>query len=497
MAATARAFSLPPSRRDEQALEPRCESHRLWLCAYFPDLALESLGLDLTQAVATQENIKGRPSLQALSEPARQAGIEVGMTPAAAQALCANLTIRNRDAEAERLALQRLADAALDFSPWVSVDSPQCLLLEIASCLTLFGGAESLREKLRLALRKLNYRPFIAITPAAEASDLLARLGLENFIIDKKALRSALGSLPIAALRLDEKTSRRLQRIGIRRLTDLWRLPRDGLARRYGQELLNRLDALAGQDNRAFNAFHRPPRFEARRDMPVELERLAHFFPAVEQLAGEFAAFLQARDATTLGVSLEILHYARPSTRLELNFRTGSRDAGHWLALLHEKLERSPLPAPVIAVALSSQAIAPFQPEVITLFDDDAVQINGDREWQAVLDQLQARLGASALKQLSILDDHRPERAMTDNPAMPIPSRDVPARPLWLLSTPEALDIRGMRLLSEPERIESGWWDNAPIRRDYRVALDKLGRKLWVFRDLNTNGSWYLHGLFG
>jgi protein ImuB len=497
MAATARAFSHSPSDRNEPIPEPRSESRRLWLCAYFPDLALESLWLDLTQAVAALEHIKGRPNLHAVSEPARAAGIEPGMTPAAAQALCPNLTIRIRDVDAERLALQGLADAAMDFSPWVSLDSPQCLLLEIASCLTLFGGAENLREKLRQALLKLNHRPLIAITPAPESSELLARLGLESFITDKKALRSALGPLPIAALRLDEKNSRRLQKIGIRNLTDLWRLPRDGLARRYGKELLNRLDALAGQDNRAFNAFHRPPRFEARRDMPVELERLEHFFPAVERLAEEFEAFLQARDATALGVSLEIIHHARPSTRLELNFRAGSRDAGHWLALLHEKLERSPLPAPVLALALFSQAIAPFQPKVVTLFDDDAAQINGDREWQSMLDQLQARQGHSALKQLSILDDHRPERAMSTQPAMPAHSRDLPERPLWLLNKPEALDIRGLRLLSETERIESGWWDNAPIRRDYRVALDKLGRKLWVFRDLNTNGAWYLHGLFG
>jgi len=497
MAATARAFSHPPSGRNEQLIVPRTESRRLWLCAYFHDLALESLNLDLTQAAATLENIKGRPCLHAVSEPARLAGIETGMTPAAAQALYPNLIIRIRDAETERLALQRLADAAMDFSPWLSLDRPQCLLLEIASCLTLFGGAENLREKLRQALLKLNHGPVIAITPAAAASELLARLGLESFITDKKALRSALGPLPIDALRLDEQNSRRLRKIGIRNLTDLWRLPRDGLARRYGRELLNRLDALAGLDNRAFNAFHRPPRFEARRDMPVELERLEHFFPAVEQLAGEFAVFLQARDATALGVSLEILHHARPSTRLELNFRAGSRDAGHWLALLHEKLERSPLPAPVLAVALISDSIAPFQPEVITLFDDDAAQINGDSEWRAVLDQLQARLGASALKQFSLGDDHRPERAMSTEPAMPAHNFELPARPLWLLSKPEALDIRGLRLWSEIERIESGWWDNAAIRRDYRVALDRRGRKLWVFRDLNANGSWYLHGLFG
>lgn len=496
MAATARALSQFQSDWTNLPPEPRSESRRLWLCAYFPELALECLDLDPTEVVATLENIKGRPCLHAVSGPARQAGIEPGMTPAAAQALCPGLTIRMRDTIAEHQALQALADAALNFSPWVSLDQPQCLLLEIRACLTLFGGAEKLRERLRQAHLSLGHRPVIAITPSPEASELLARLGLESIITECQSLRSALGPLPVEALLLDEKYLRRLRKIGVRRLTDLWRLPRDGLSRRYGAPLLRRLDALAGEDNRALTAFQSSPRFEARRDMPAELDRLEHFFPAIEQLADEFAAFLKARDAAALGVVLDIVHHDRPATRLELIFRTASRDAAHWLALLREKLERSPLPAPVIAVALLSEAIAPFRPERIELFDD-AVQFDGDREWQALLDQLQARLGASAIKQLTLLDDHRPERAMATHPATTHAGFTLPPRPLWLLSSPEPLEIRGLRVLSEPERIESGWWDGEAIRRDYRLAEDTRGRKLWIFRDLNTTDQWYLHGLFG
>lgn len=494
MAATALAYSRNPPNRTPQRTEARTKTNKLWLCAYFPNLALESLGFDLTKAVATQETVKGRPSLQALSEPAQQAGIEPGMSPAAALALCPNLTIRVRDTEAEKLALQKLAQAAMNFSPWLSLDQAQCLLLEIRSCLRLFGGAKSLREKLRQTLIGLDHRPIIAISPAQEASTLLARLGQENLITNQQALRSYLGPLPISALPLDEKTIQRLQRTGIRQLTDLWRLPRDGLARRYGKELLRLLDALVGQDNATLNNYQPAPSFYARRDMPVELERLDHFFPAIEQLANEFADFLLTRDSSALSLTLEILHHTRPATQLGLHFRTSNRNPAHWLDLLREKLERSPLPAPVIAIALSSDAIAPFQPERLNLFEDQTLASDG--EWQTLLDQLQARLGHSALTQPKLQDDHRPEYSMNEQFGKLYQGQILPERPLWLLSKPRLLDVRYVQLQAETERIESGWWDGSPIRRDYKVAQDKQGRKLWVFRDLKS-GVWFLHGLFG
>jgi protein ImuB len=459
-------------------------------------LALAALHLELDQAVACSALSKGQTRLYAVSAAARQAGVEPGMAPAAALALCPGLSIRNRDPFAERQALQQLAEIALDFSPWVSLDQSDCLLLEIRSCLTLFGGVESLRDKLRLALQASGPLPLIAISPSPNASILLARLSLETIVTDRQALRSVLGPLPIAALEQDDKILRRLSRIGLRQLTDLWRLPRDGLAKRYGAVLLQQLDRLAGQQTQVLQAFHRPPSFQASREMPIELERIEHFFPAIEQLAGEFAAFLKARDATTLGITLALQHYGRPATRLALDFRAGNRDPRHWCGLLYEKLERSPLPAPVLAVTLQSKDIAPFQPERFSLFDDFE-QSNGEAEWQAVLDQLQARLGHQALKFPGTQADHRPERATTHTPNLLNANPDLPPRPLWLLPNPDPLRLGDICLLSAAERIESGWWDDHSIRRDYYIAKDKRDRKLWVYRDLNAKQQWFLHGLFG
>jgi protein ImuB len=45
-----------------------------------------------------------------------------------------------------------------------------------------------------------------------------------------------------------------------------------------------------------------------------------------------------------------------------------------------------------------------------------------------------------------------------------------------------------------PERIQTGWWRGAYIRRDYyRVETDG-GERFWLFRA--AGGKWLLHGVF-
>jgi protein ImuB len=51
--------------------------------------------------------------------------------------------------------------------------------------------------------------------------------------------------------------------------------------------------------------------------------------------------------------------------------------------------------------------------------------------------------------------------------------------------------------MSEPERIESGWWDDAEVERDYYTAVDARGVRLWVFRERTAPHRWFLHGVFG
>ena len=70
-----------------------------------------------------------------------------------------------------------------------------------------------------------------------------------------------------------------------------------------------------------------------------------------------------------------------------------------------------------------------------------------------------------------------------------------PPRPPWLL--PRPLPLRGeVRIVSGPERLESGWWDGADARRDYYVLETAQGQRAWAFAPAGEQGGWMLHGWF-
>jgi protein ImuB len=76
---------------------------------------------------------------------------------------------------------------------------------------------------------------------------------------------------------------------------------------------------------------------------------------------------------------------------------------------------------------------------------------------------------------------------------------------LWLLTAPRTLTARQelpqyhgpLTVLSGPERIETGWWDGQPARRDYFIARNPQGEMLWIYRELAQPDHWFLHGHFG
>ena len=80
-----------------------------------------------------------------------------------------------------------------------------------------------------------------------------------------------------------------------------------------------------------------------------------------------------------------------------------------------------------------------------------------------------------------------------------------PKRPLWMLPEPAPLPAAEgyplhhgpLRLIDGPERLETGWWDEDGIARDYYTAVNPQGMRLWVFRNRSRSADWYLHGFFG
>jgi nucleotidyltransferase/DNA polymerase involved in DNA repair len=152
------------------------------------------------------------------------------------------------------------------------------------------------------------------------------------------------------------------------------------------------------------------------------------------------------------------------------------------------------------ARGLLAEQLPPFVPASRDLFDPRPQQA---LPWAQLRERLRARLGDDGVQGLVTHPDHRPERAWRNvSGDTPVRSNKTVApptgttRPGWLLIEPEPLREPFARILAGPERIESGWWDQGDVRRDYYLVETAKGQRAWAYRDAGGDGALTLHGWF-
>jgi protein ImuB len=470
----------------------------LWIALHLPQLPLEAFqrGLPSPEPCAVAE----RQRLLACDAKAAARGLRPGLSVTAALALVPGLRLREREAAAETEALLGIAAWAMQCTPHVALDFPDLVLLEVSGSLKLFGGLAQIAARLRQGLAAMGYSARLAAAPTARAASWFARSGKSCLITDTAMLEAELSALPLSVLQCADEEA--LSSIGANSVGDLLTLPRDGLARRFGQELLAALDQALGRlpDPRCFCVL--PEKFSATIELPAEATQAAALLFAAQRLLAQLEGFLAARAAGTRRLLLTLSHRAAPVTRLELGLVSTCREAAHFALLARERLQQTALPGPVRALTLEVRTIEPLAHANQNLFFDELQQ---EGNWPRLIERLRSRLGTAAVHGLALCADHRPERACTEaEPGARQLAFDFNLRPFWLLERPQALEEMGsvpchhgpLKLLAGPERIESGWWDGADAARDYFIARSADAALLWVYRERSPAGAWYLHGIF-
>jgi protein ImuB len=479
-----------------------------WIALYLPNLPLDALTRSLAtpepQAVA-EHSAANHQRVVACDGKARARGVRPGIAVAAARALAHDLVVRPRDAAEETEALLGLAGWAAQFTPSVALDLPAALALEVSGSLKLFGGADRIRARLLAGCARMGFAVRAACAPTARGAAWLARAGAEQCIERADALEFALAALPLEVAVRDPAMLDALHAIGAQTVGELERLPRDGLARRFGQALLDDLDRAHGRlaDPRAFHV--PPPRFHARLELPAEATQAESLLFAAQRLFLQLEGFLAARVGGVRQLELRLYHREAPATVIAIGLVAPSRDASHFTQLARERLGVTALPEPVRALALAADDLVPLPGTPRALFDDGRGR---PEDWPRLVERLRARLGAGSVHGVRVAEEHRPEYASQSCTLAPAPARATGGnagtglRPFWLLEAPRPLAEVGavphhggpLKLLAGPERIESGWWDGAEIARDYFVAQTPEQALVWIYR--TRGGGWFLHGLF-
>lgn len=541
----------PPPPPDESA-------RRRWVALHLPSLAIESWAATLEPAA------RGRPlallqgaRVVAVDAAAAVLGVQPGQQRATALALAPELRFGAADAAREARALQSVAHAALGFTPAVAVHGGHTVLMEVSTTLRLFGGLPRLLQRLlHEALPPLGHRAVPACAPTALGAALLACwasgdpwqqapnspqspqlmpsqpaaqvtqapcLGPQATRLP--ALRALLDTAPAALLWPQGAPALELlEGLGVRTLGELRALPRDGVARRLGPAVLAVLDRARGDAPDPQDWVTPPERLAEQLELHARADTTEPLQHAASLLLARLVTWARARQGRVQRCVLALRHEPRHRaadtvpefTPVEIALAEPAADAAHLQGLLRERLARLELPAPVTSLELRCDELVHAPPPDGELFPTRAA---GQAGLARLLERLQARLGEDRVQRLEPADDHRPERAALTGPAASRPAFALPdtpragarlTRPAWLLPEPQPLQERGphpclagqpLRLLAGPERIESGWWDDALAARDYFVAQTPDGALAWIYRSrLPAEGApagWFLQGWFG
>ena len=432
-------------------------------------------------------------------------------------------------------ALRRLAEWCGRYSPWTSPDGGDGILLDITGCAHLRGGEAALVDDLlaRLASRGSPAAPPSPIPSGAAWA--VARYGSRAAdVIAPGAARAALRLLPVAALRLPLEAAAGLDRLGLKRIGDLYRMPRAALAQRFGDIVARRLDQALGQAGEPLSPL---PPVLARRARLAFAEPIAtpeDLARALRRLVADLCRGLAAEGAGARRLELACYRVDGAVERAAIGTARPSRDPRHLARLLEEKLcgidpglgiEDMVLDAAIAEPLAAAQIALPRQRE--SGGDESgscrprrpARQPPRPRPSRALR---AAREPSAGARRRGAAGDRRQFFDGFGKAASRWPAG--PARPVRLLAPPEPVEamapvpddppimFRWRRLLHRvrradgPERIAGEWWrdfgrDQARLDiRDYYRVEDEAGRRFWLFRaglyHPDRAARWFVHGVF-
>src|ERR1700730_9255887 len=180
-------------------------------------------------------SVGNRRLVSAANAAAEALGVVPGLPLTDARALHPALAVAEADPAGGAQALRRLAQWCNRYSPWTAPWGADGVVLDVTGCAHLRGGEASLVRDMVERLQQLGIAGRAAIADSAGAAWAVVRCGsVESAVVPQHETRAALAVLPIAALRLDPVAALQLERLGLRRIGDLYALQRASLAARLG-----------------------------------------------------------------------------------------------------------------------------------------------------------------------------------------------------------------------------------------------------------------------
>ena len=486
---------------------------------------------------------------------ARKLGMRAGMPLAEVSALQKHVSrsephrmaigLHEHEPELDEEALSELAIWCEQFSPIVGLENcdqreqqPSSLLLDITGLATVFESESRLVELIQQAFTQRGYKIRIGIGDNVGEAWAIAHYA--------QTPDEHLNSLPIEALRLQPQTIDTLHQLGIETIDQLLQLPRDGLATRLGEHLIQRLDQITGKQIEVIIAHRSLPEFASEFLFEHPTYRRHVLETVLQQLTEDVTQLLAKHDHAAVQVEAELFGQ-RDSRKLFVSLFQPTSNPKHISDLLLLQLQSSQMREQVKRIRLTAVTSVRLAGQQHVLWDEVGHGVaRRDSELAQLVDRLSSRLGkecvfgvqaqAGALPEKSyrkkLLTETMKSQSKRSTSRLQLHKQRTADtlrathRPLWLHEPPHPLRLPSRALRQRlagpdrsrsgqpppvafeflnqhhevayhwgPERIETGWWSGKSVRRDYYRVETTEGCRFWLFRQLD-DGAWFLHGCF-
>jgi len=456
--------------------------------------------------------------IAALDEAAGRLGLRPGQGIADARAMHPSIEVMEEDREADRQLIEGLAEWCDRYTPLVSVNGEDGLFLDITGCAHLFGGEKALMKDMlaRLFHQGFDARAGLASTPGAAWAAARFR---SPAVIAPGGERDLLAPLPLSALRLEPGAIAGLESVGLRSAAMVMNAPRAPIARRFGRQVILRIDQALGSVEEAISPRKPVPSLSVERRLAEPVSLTEDIERLVFILAQALQPHLEERGEGAERLELILFRVDGAVSRVGVGSALPLREPRRMARLFQERLATLGNTLDVgygfDLVRLAVTTTAALGGRQAT-FSDGFASEGEDAAFFA--DRVRNRLGGKALAVPELRQSHVPERATGDNmaPLAASPPAGRAERPLRLLPHPDpveivdpaSLDFRWRRVTHTvrrkegPERIAPEWWrtgEDAAVRDYYRVE-DEGGRRYWMYQEvpkvLGEAPRWFMQGLF-
>ena len=543
------------------------------LSLWFPRLGVErifrlkSVSNDIPFAIVIENN--NLFILNSLSYSAEKEGLYTGQLLTDAQVLCPNLKTRERNNFAENFFLEALQRWAGKFSPLVAIESKTALILDITGCINLFGGEINLLNKIEQDCIQMKLTVKIGLADTIGAAWALARYEASTNLIyrtgdsidqEARATRSrsykrslenclhyrpvntALSSniriappgqtktilnlLPISALRLSKKENSELTRLGICIIKDLETLPRGSIERRFGFNILKRLDQAIGRQSEPISPSVPNIHFGVRMTFPEPIGSEEDIMIAIRRLLSALEEKLIKNGSGIKRLKLQFYLCDHTIKSIEIGLAQTTSNMKIIIGLLKLKLEKINLIFEIDCIRIYANEIEFLylkQKDIHFITEKTITQnIKTDVNFHDLIARIGARIGLQNITCLGPAESNIPEKTANffavawSKPIMEWPDIFL-ERPIHLFK-PEHIVLncferppKMFRWRSRdfiivysrgPERIAPEWWLDDPNWRtgvrDYWKVITVTGEALWLYQAHGAlmSGGWFCHGNF-